>query len=401
LVSEIDDHARGFGWKVAWAAFLIAAFAWGVGFYGPSVFLQTLHADHGWPISTISAAITAHFLVGAALVIFLPEAHRRFGIAAVTQAGVVLAALGVVAWANVRAPWQLFAAALLSGTGWAATSGAALNAMVAPWFHQDRPKALSLAFNGASVGGLILTPVWVALIARFGFASAAAVIGATMVVVLCPVIAGFVRPRPAAAGSALPGAGRNAARSGLRRAELLRDRRFITISAAFALGLFAQVGLFAHLVTRLDPELGSSAAAWAISLAAVCAVAGRMIFGWLIGNRDRRAGAALNFMMQACGTGLLTLGSSAPMLLCGCVLFSLGVGNLTSVPPLIAQKEFAAADVSKVVALIVAINQAVFAFAPAALGALRDLEGSYAPAFGIAAAIQVAAALIVIANRRT
>src|ERR1051326_1184437 len=192
--------------------------------------------------------------------------------------------LGVVAWANVRAPWQLFAAALLSGTGWAATSGAALNAMVAPWFHQDRPKALSLAFNGSSVGGLILTPVWVALIARLGFASAAAVIGATMVVVLCPVIAGFLRPRPAAAGSALPGAGRNAARSGLRRAELLRGRRFITISAAFALGLFAQVGLFAHLVTRLDPELGSSAAAWAISLAAGCAGAGRVIFGWPIGR---------------------------------------------------------------------------------------------------------------------
>ena len=46
-----------FGWSVAWAAFALAAFAWEMSFYGPSVFLQTLHASHGWSISEISAAV--------------------------------------------------------------------------------------------------------------------------------------------------------------------------------------------------------------------------------------------------------------------------------------------------------------------------------------------------------
>jgi hypothetical protein len=53
----------------------------------------------------------------------------------------------------------------------------------------------------------------------------------------------------------------------------------------------------------------------------------------------------------------------------------------------------------RVVALMTAINQAVFAFAPAILGALRDLEGGYVLAFGLAACTQVAAALVVIARR--
>src|SRR6266498_2383573 len=61
------------GWKVVWAAFLVAVFSWGVGFYGPSIFLQTLHADHGWAISTVSSAITAHFLFSAVLVTRLPR----------------------------------------------------------------------------------------------------------------------------------------------------------------------------------------------------------------------------------------------------------------------------------------------------------------------------------------
>ena len=66
-------------------------FGWGVGFYGPGVYLAALHRVHGWSISTISLAITAHFLVSAVLITALPDAYRRFGVASVTIAGAVLA----------------------------------------------------------------------------------------------------------------------------------------------------------------------------------------------------------------------------------------------------------------------------------------------------------------------
>jgi MFS family permease len=392
-----QDMGRGrpnsFGWTVAWAAFTVAVFSWGVGFYGPSVFLATLHAAHGWPIATVSSAITAHFLVSAVLVAWLPEAHRRFGLARVTQAGVALAAAGLLAWASARQPWQLFPAALVSGAGWAATSGAAINAMVAPWFDSERPKALSLAFNGASIGGLVFAPLWVALIAWFGFPAAAAIVGTAMTAVLWPLAGQVLRAKPGASAVRRP-----AARPADSRRRLLCNPRFVTMSGAFALGLFAQIGLFSHLVTRLAPALGADGAAWAVSLATVCAVAGRTLLGRMLGDRDRRRAAALNFAVQACGTLMLAAAGGAPALLCGCILFGLGVGNLTSLPPLIAQRDFAPADVGRVVALATAVNQAVFAFAPVVFGALRDLQGGYALPFAAACLIQIAAALLVIAG---
>jgi hypothetical protein len=65
---EMTSQSAGFfGWKVVGAAFLVAAFSFGVGFYGPAVFLRTLHATKGWAISSISAAITAHFLLAGSL----------------------------------------------------------------------------------------------------------------------------------------------------------------------------------------------------------------------------------------------------------------------------------------------------------------------------------------------
>lgn len=391
------------GWSVAWVAFTVAVFAWGVGFYGPSVFLQTLHTTRGWPISIISAAITSHFLLSAAIVAYLPELHRRFGVAKSTIAGVALSALGICAWASVVAPWQLFAAALLSGAGWAATSGAAINAMVAPWFERDRPKALSFALNGASVGGVIFTPLWVALIERLGFLPAALAVAITMVAVIWPLAARFLRQGPADLGLAPDGqtvaalARREA--PALSRSALLRDKRFATISAAFALGLFAQIGLFAHLITRLAPELGMGGAAAAVSLTTICAVLGRTLLGWCIGERDRRIAAAANFVVQAIGVLLLSFGSGHTVLALACVLFGLGVGNLISLPPLIAQREFQRADVGTVVALVTAINQAVFALAPAAFGVLRDASASYSVPFALAAGAEIVAAMIVLAGR--
>jgi MFS family permease len=337
----------------------------------------------------------------------LPDAHRRFGIAAVTQAGVAALAIGMLGWSLAAAPWQLLIAALLSGAGWAATSGAAIIAMVSPWFDRRRALALGHALNGASAGGIVFAPLWVMLIAAIGFAPAVAVIGCVTIALLWPLASRYLRPTPDSMGLAPDGdaaqptarADAGTAHVPARFAVLLADRGFVTLSAAFALGMFAQVGVIAHLVTRLAPLVGTVNAAAAVSLATASAVTGRVLLGLLLGDADRRLVAAGNFAMQACGVMLLAVGSNTVVLACGCVLFGLGIGSLLSLPPLIAQREFAAADVPRVVALVTAVNQAVFAFAPTILGILSEISGGYAVPFLIAATIQVLAGAVVVASR--
>jgi cyanate permease len=164
--------------------------------------------------------------------------------------------------------------------------------------------------------------------------------------------------------------------------------------------MFVQIGLFAHLIARLEPAFGSTIAAFAISLATLCAVLGRSLMVRLLGGHDRRLAAAANFLVQAVGTLLLAFGEGMAPLALGCVLFGLGVGNLVSLPPLIAQREFRPADVGTVVALVTAINQAVFAFAPVIFGGLRDATGAYPEAFLAGAMLQAVAAGIIVLGRR-
>ena len=400
-----------FGWRVASVAFLVAVVAWGIGFYGPSIYVPVLHLTRGWSVSLISAAVTTHFLVSAAVVARLSDLHRHYGIAAITRVGVVALSVGVVGWAVATTPWQLFAAAIVTGTGFAATSGAAIHAMIQPWFVRQRPAALSLVLTGASVGGIVFGPLWAASISRLGFPLAAVSVAVVSLVILWPLAGRFLRPTPehfhllpdgdsvsAAAASGIR-AQRREGSPRLRRTQVLRDRRFATMAAASALGLFAQVGLLVHLVSYLTPLLGQSAAATALSFTTMCAIVGRLVLGVFIGSMDRRLAFAANGLVQGSGVVLLALGTTPITLFLGCVFFGFGVGNLIVVPPLIVQAEFDPADVGFVVALATAINQALFALAPAAFGLLHDLTNNYSAAFTVALAMQIASAALVLAWR--
>ena len=398
-------RTRFYGWRVVWAAFVLAAFGWGMGFYGPPVFLRVIGDTRGWPLPLISTAVTVHFLAGAVSGASLPILYRRFGAAAVTRAAALSLGIGIVGWAMAQEPWQLFIAVLFSGAGWSAMSAAAVNAIVAPWFVRTRPTALAMAYNGGSVGGIVFSPLWVAAIATLGFPLAAAVIGLVMVATMW-TLAGLVFSRTPQdmglapdgdAPDAVPAQVTSADARPLPGALLWRDAKFLTLAAGMALGLFAQIGLMAHLYSLLVPALGTLPAGWAMSLMTVMAIAGRTLTGWLMpAGADRRLVAAVGYAFQLTGSLVLMLaaGSNVPLLILGVVLFGAGFGNATSLPPLVAQVEFKPQDVARVVPLIVALAQAAYAFAPAAFGLIRQLTAAAETHPGAAPMLFAAAALV-------
>ncbi|WP_291385030.1 MULTISPECIES: MFS transporter [Achromobacter] len=435
-----------FGWKVLYATFILAVFGWGVGFYGPPVFLHAVVQRTGWSVGLVSGAVTLHFLAGTVVVANLPRLNRRIGVARTTAGGAALLALGVAGWALAQAPWQLYAAAVVSGMGWVTLGAAAVNALIAPWFVRRRPAALGMAYNGASVGGIVFSPLWVFLIAQAGFAQAALWVGLAMVAVIAVLSHKMFKVTPQQIGQApdgdpsggvpsggVPSGGSSSAGSssvGIQSSgtppatapsraaqesaatptpglaiKLRHDRAFLTLAAGMALGLFAQIGLIAHLLSLLAPILGAQTAGLAMGLATASAIAGRSLVGWLMPpGADRRKIACAAYAVQIAGSLVLMLAADhAWALWTGVLLFGSGIGNATSLPPLIAQTEFAREQAARVVPLIVALSQGAYAFAPAAFGALRTWlqpSGLTLPGFLAAAALLQAAAIACFAAGR-
>jgi MFS family permease len=396
---------RYHGWFVVAAAFLVALYGFGLGFYGPGIYLVALNSLHGWPVDELSSAITTYYVLGATLLFFsVGPLFERHGARKLVLVGTVALACGTVLLALVTRPWHVYAAFAVMSAGWATMSGAAINIIVAPWFDKRRGLAVSWALNGASAGGVIIAPLLTFLTTRFGFAVAVESVTASMLAILIPVVGVVLRPKrddeydpvdgaPDAEKFSIASPGEP---SGFRLTTVLRSGVFISISVPFALGLTAQVGFLTHQVAFLAPTIGTVAAGWAVSLTTFAAVLGRIATGYIADQFDRRTVACVNFIVQMLGVAILATATTPALLYMGCVLFGLGVGNATSLPGLLVQQDFPKQHFARIVSLVVAINQFSFAFGPSLLSQLEHAEGTYSTGLLVCLSMETVAAAIVV-----
>jgi MFS family permease len=396
-----ETSVRYDGWRIVAVCFLVATFGWAFGFYGQSVYLAELHRIHGWPTSLISTATTFFYLFGALLVAFVSEAIRAFGPRNCMLAGVLVMASAVALIGQVAAPWQLYAVNALLAFGWAGTSLGMITNTLGLWFDSKRGMAISLALNGASFGGIVGVPLIVTAIGHFGFSDAMITAAVVMVVLLVPVILVCVGRPPDRVGVLVASAAADVPSATRIRAQAFRDTAFLTVSIAFALVLFAQVGFIVHLISFLDPVIGREHAAIAVALLTAMAVVGRVLFSTVIDRLNQRLASAISFVSQAVALAVIINLQNDIALMAACALFGFSVGNLITLPALIVQREFDPRSFGVLVSLITAINQITYAFGPGVIGLLRDASGSYSlPFYGCIGLELTAAALIMVRGRR-
>jgi hypothetical protein len=313
---------------------------------------------------------------------------------------------GIAALGVVTQPWQLYPAFLVMSVGWGAMSGAAINIILAPWWERRRGLVVSIAFNGATLGGVIVAPALIPLIGVLGFTRALSAGALVLLVVLLAVAGGVMRRGPEELGlgpdgdlGPRPRAEPSASRERHRRGDALRTWRFWSVSAPFALGLAAQVGVLTHLVAIVMPALGAGGAARALSVTTAAAVIGRLGTGVVVDRLNRRLVSSVTLAVQIGGLALLAWAPAAAVY-AGCALFGLGVGNLTTLPGLILAVEWPREHFSSLVGLVVGINQFTFAFGPLLVGVVRDWAGAYGPALGACTVLQAVAAVMILLGPR-
>ncbi|WGD52222.1 MFS transporter [Bradyrhizobium sp. CB1650] len=398
--TAIESSLRYEGWRIVVVCFLLATFGWGLGFYGQSIYVAELQRAHGWSASLISSGTTFFYLFGALLVVFVGEAIRTYGPRRCLIAGTLAMAAAAVAIGAVREPWQLYLADAVLAFGWAGTSLAMITNTISLWFDHKRGMAISLALNGASFGGIAGVPLLVTMIGHVGFSNAMFAAAGAMLVLLVPVILVVVGHPPDrhgwhAATEAQPQS------STQIRSEALRDAGFLTVTTAFALVLFAQVGFIVHLISFLDPVIGRERAAVAVAVLTAMAVVGRVLFSTVIDHLNQRLASALSFLSQAAALCIVINLHNDYVLIAACAVFGFSVGNLITLPSLIVQQEFDPRSFGVLISLNTAINQVTYAFGPGVVGFLRDFSGGYALPFYVCIALELtAAALIMVPGSR-
>src|ERR1700704_543631 len=259
--AAVDESSLRYpGWRAVVACFLVALFIFGFGLYGHAVYLAELQRLHGWSTALISNASTLSFLLGSLLAAFTNDVMVRIGAGRLLLYGIFALAAATTLLAFAKTPWQLYTAYILLACGWMGMGTVVLATIVSSWFDRRRGLAISIAFNGATCGGIVIAPTLVVLTGAIGFTPAMLTMTAAMIFILVPVVIGLIGISP---GNRSSDQGKPPA---LSRRKLLRHFGFWTVTAPFALALLAQVGFIVHQIALLEPAMGRALAALAVAV---------------------------------------------------------------------------------------------------------------------------------------
>ena len=394
-----------YGWRVVAACFVIAAFAWALGLFGGSVYLQAVTATHGWAVAEVASAITLFFLVSASVQRVVGRSIDRWGPRPVLLLGALCMTTGVALIGQVKAAWQLYPCFVLIGIGWSTLSTTGITATVAPWFERHQGRSMTLAIMGASVGAIAGVPLLLLALARLGLEQGLAVTALASAALLLPLIGSVLRFR----GPGDLGLGRDgeelpadAVRSTTAASAAHRRPRLLLWSAAagFALALTVQIGFITHHVALAEPLLGMAGAGLLVSATGATAFAGRLVLARIVDEVDVRGLAALIMAVQTVALLAVALWPTVPILVAASLVYGYGIGHVTTLGPVVVRREFGAAAFGATYGAAATVIQLTSAFGPALLGFLRDGFGGYGPGLAIASAVTTAAGLVLLAGRR-
>lgn len=363
------------GARVVATSFVMAVFAWGLGFYGLSVYSQFLGVEGRWSLGLMSAATTVYFVAGSVCIGLADRLAVRIGRRRVGLLGIVMLAGGAMLLPQVGHVALLILLYLAMAFGWAATSGTAITQIVGLWFHERRGLAASLALTGASVAGFTVVPFMVWQIGLWGVG-----IGIAVTAAVCGVLAfvsqwGMVDAPDSASVVGISSAQLTPV-SAVAVASARLDRHLLGVVAIFTVGLVAQVAFLAHQLPILTPRIGAEQAALAVAFTTAAAMVGRLLLGLVIDRFDHRILVALCYGSQVIGLFILLTTDSFTGVVFACILFGVSVGNLITLPALFVQREFPPEQFGPVVSRIWSISQFFYAFGPLGAGLLIELTHS-------------------------
>jgi len=361
-----------YAWVVVWATFFALAIIFGVSYSFAAFF-----ASFAEEFSAQRADVSLVFgLSGGVYFVFGAGAGMladRFGPRAVTSAGMLLIAAGLLLCSFAQSMPMVYAAYGIGvGLGIALVYTPAI-ACVQPWFTQRRGLAAGLASAGIGAGTVAMPLIAATAIGWWEWRGAMR--GMALGVLLLGLCATWLlRRAPLAAG------GRAGQIPGLSLREALRDRRFWWLYVSVLLAAPTMFVPFAH-VSAAARDLGIDAAR-AVGLVGLIGI-GSLVGRFVIGALADRLGRTLTLLLVQASMGLSFLAwfsaGSYPTLAFFALWFGLSYGGIVSLLPAISMDLFGARAVAGIIGTLYTGAALGNLFGPVLAGAVFDRVGSYVP----------------------
>ncbi len=377
-----------YGWKMIVVLAITELISYGVLFYSFTIFIKPMQSELGWLSAEITGGYSLSLGITALCAIVVGYRLDRSGPRWIMTAGSCLAALLVLAWANVQTLPAFYAIWFGLGVAKAMVLYDPAFWVVANWFIRRRRQALTLLTFIAGFSTLIFTPLTQVLVEQFGWRNALVILALLLALVTIPLHALVLRRRPADVGLQPDGdtypdvpveAGEVEAEvTGLPLRRVIRGSSFWWLTSAFTLNSMMVTVLGIYLVPYLiDTGYEAGFAALAAGLIGLTSLPGRIIFT-LSGSRWSPGGiVALLFLMQTVSMVILVTTRSQAAVLAYIILYGAGYGAITPSRAGLVAEFYGRVEYGAISGLMSLCVTIVTAVAPVIAGAVIDQSGSY------------------------
>jgi MFS family permease len=415
LAAALSRRNIHYGWVMVGVTFLAALISAGtVG--APGVFIVPLQKEFGWSTAEISSALSIRFILFGLMAPFAAALLNRYGLRNVTLIAQLVVVSALVLSLGMTEVWQLIALwGVVVGLGTGMTAMVLGATIATRWFAARRGLVIGILTASVATGQLVFLPLLASLTERYGWRLALGFV-CIMLGISALAILLVMRDRPGDLGlrpfgdegtTPLPappvshGSITGVALGTLRDAS--KSTTFWILFATFFVCGASTAGLVqVHLIPMcLDFGIPQVQAASLLAAMGVFDFVGTIISGWLSDRYDNRW--LLFWYYGLRGLSLIFLPFS-DFSFYGLSIFAMfyGLDWIATVPPTvrITAQKFGPERANLVFGWIFAGHQLGAGAAAFGAGLSRTVYQSYLPAFFIAGALCVFAALIVLALSR-
>lgn len=372
----------------------------------PGVIMVPLEMHFGWSRTTISFAAAIGIFLYGLVGPFAAALMMSFGIRRTMMCGLALMSVSTFASLWMTQAWHyVLTWGVLAGIGSGAVASVLGAAVVNRWFATRQGLVMGLLSASTATGALVFLPV-IAWLSQGGAWRPVVVVVSIACALLIPLVAFLVPEHPGDVGTRRHGeaedtpaapALKQAARIGLAFSALGRGAKqpmfWLLFATFFVCGLTTNGLVGTHLIAYCgDHGIAPVAAAGLLSAMGLSDLFGTTASGWLTDRYDPRKLLFVYYGLR--GASLIALPFvewNTVNLAIFAVFF--GLDWIATVPPTVklATQSFGPSDGTILFGWILCGHQLGAATAAFGAGVIRDVSGSYLPAFVLAGAMGLVA----------
>lgn len=419
--AEVTPRARSisYGWWVVLSGTALMTLVGALSYYGMGVFFNALRDDLGWSAAALGAALSLARIQGGVLAPVVGVIIDRYGPRKLMIVGVAMTGAGFILLGQTMSLVYFYIVfiVLVQG-GISAGMGNAPSSAIVYWFDQRRATALGVMQLGISFGGILAKPL-AEVITAFGWRTAFVLGGFVVWIVGLPLAFVVRRPRagdlvegkpydPEPEAAPTVGSERGAARTASPEGEAefsprsaLRTKAFWSIALMFAARHFVTGSVALFLIPLLEErDMSLTDAATILSLMAFIGMPGRVGFAWLGDRIDKRVVIGMCLIFQSAGLILFTAFEGTVGIVAFLILYSPTYSGVLPLIPALQVDYFGRKWFATISGMMAPVTTVSVVAGPIFVTTIRDVTGSFQPAFVALAVVNVLALVFVAITRR-